>query len=217
MSAHATFKEKNLKKWNKTLNLRKQACASDPHTDTLAAGDASHTLHKTKTSLESPQPSLEKDENCGEKTESSSPVVKVTSLTSRDVTPYFVDVLDDECEDDDNASRQAVAYDDIGMFDDGSTSVASVTSPRQKRNKKKKKQQSSMPSHLPAHMRKYWMQRYRLFSRFDQGIKMDTGACVTSCARSLGQTQSTSTCSESGGTSESNRATVAVSSSRTSV
>ncbi len=27
---------------------------------------------------------------------------------------------------------------------------------------------------VPYEMRKYWFQRYRLFSRFDQGIKLDT-------------------------------------------
>mgnify|MGYP001859137412 CR=1 FL=1 len=25
---------------------------------------------------------------------------------------------------------------------------------------------------------KYWAQRYRLFSRFDEGIKLDRGRCV---------------------------------------
>ena len=32
-----------------------------------------------------------------------------------------------------------------------------------------------MPDDFDPGMRKYWMQRYRLFSRFDEGIKMDKG------------------------------------------
>jgi hypothetical protein len=31
------------------------------------------------------------------------------------------------------------------------------------------------------HLQKYWIQRYRLFSRFDEGIKLDNGkSCIFS-------------------------------------
>lgn len=33
---------------------------------------------------------------------------------------------------------------------------------------------NSMPSHLPHEIQKYWAQRYRLFLKYDEGIKLDT-------------------------------------------
>ena len=47
--------------------------------------------------------------------------------------------------------------------------------------KKKKKKQTKKVIGLPPEiaavpkLAKYWAQRYRLFSRFDDGIKLDTG------------------------------------------
>lgn len=50
-----------------------------------------------------------------------------------------------------------------------------------KKPKKKKKSNQGRKQQVPAEMAaepeltKYWAQRYRLFSRFDEGIKLDRG------------------------------------------
>lgn len=50
-----------------------------------------------------------------------------------------------------------------------------------KKPKKKKKSKQGRKQQVPAEMAaepelaKYWAQRYRLFSQFDQGIKLDRG------------------------------------------
>lgn len=50
-----------------------------------------------------------------------------------------------------------------------------------KKAKKRKKNKHMKKHQVPAEMAsepelaKYWAQRYRLFSRFDQGIKLDRG------------------------------------------
>ena len=54
---------------------------------------------------------------------------------------------------------------------------------RKKGNRKRKAEQPSqkIPEELAtdSEMRKYWAQRYRLFSRFDEGIKMDKGKKIS--------------------------------------
>ena len=52
---------------------------------------------------------------------------------------------------------------------------------RNKKNKKNRKRQRGRKQPVPAEMAaepqlaKYWAQRYRLFSRFDEGIRLDRG------------------------------------------
>lgn len=54
-----------------------------------------------------------------------------------------------------------------------------------KKAKKRKKSKHMNKHQVPAEMAtepelaKYWAQRYRLFSRFDQGIKLDRGQYFT--------------------------------------
>ncbi|XP_033738758.1 trimethylguanosine synthase-like [Pecten maximus] len=52
-------------------------------------------------------------------------------------------------------------------------SVISVT--KEKKRRKKKKKQPPIPEEIESdpELRKYWAQRYRLFTRFDEGIKLD--------------------------------------------
>lgn len=56
---------------------------------------------------------------------------------------------------------------------------ADVENMQQKKGKKKRRRRKQMP--VPEEiendkeLRKYWAQRYRLFSKFDEGIKMDRG------------------------------------------
>lgn len=60
-------------------------------------------------------------------------------------------------------------------------SSSSNTSSRKKLKGKKKKKKSKPSVPIPdeiagdLELRKYWYQRYRIFRRFDQGIKLDRG------------------------------------------
>lgn len=49
-----------------------------------------------------------------------------------------------------------------------------------KKKKKRNKKKVKMPPEVAnsGDLRKYWAQRYRLFSRFDEGIKLDRGMCT---------------------------------------
>lgn len=53
-----------------------------------------------------------------------------------------------------------------------------------KRRRRKKNAQRTIPPEIAAdpELVKYWAQRYRLFSRFDEGIKLDRGGFSTECA-----------------------------------
>lgn len=46
---------------------------------------------------------------------------------------------------------------------------------KRKKNKHMKKHQVPAEMATEPELAKYWAQRYRLFSRFDQGIKLDRG------------------------------------------
>jgi len=51
----------------------------------------------------------------------------------------------------------------------------------QKRNKRRRKQKlMRMPSYMKDDnvLKKYWAQRYRIFSKFDEGIMLDRGKCI---------------------------------------
>lgn len=50
---------------------------------------------------------------------------------------------------------------------------------QEKKERKRKKQKPQMPAEMAAEpeMAKYWAQRYRLFSQFDRGIRLDRGQC----------------------------------------
>jgi hypothetical protein len=69
-----------------------------------------------------------------------------------------------------------------------SSSVATETKKKRKRKKKKKSNSNNnnnnrkgpdtrrprwLPEDMPLHLKKYWLQRYSLFSKFDQGILLD--------------------------------------------
>ena len=85
--------------------------------------------------------------------------------------------------------RQLVTYDDFDMFDDSAETPQPQAQPQKKRRNKRGKAsrrpeaQAPMPDDFEPSMRKYWAQRYRLFSKFDQGIKMDKGAYNLMCVR----------------------------------
>lgn len=51
-----------------------------------------------------------------------------------------------------------------------------VKKKKQKKKKARVRRDDSRPVDLPTHLAKYWMQRYSLFSRYDDGIAMDDEA-----------------------------------------
>jgi hypothetical protein len=73
------------------------------------------------------------------------------------------------------------------MVPESSSVAATETKKKRKRKKKKKKSNSNdknrkgpdtrrprwLPEDMPLHLKKYWLQRYSLFSKFDQGILLD--------------------------------------------
>ncbi|KAL4235706.1 Trimethylguanosine synthase [Mactra antiquata] len=72
--------------------------------------------------------------------------------------------------------REAVTY-DLDLWDNSTEKhdENSVGSSKKRNKYKKKGRQVKMPSEIAedTELRKYWAQRYRLFSRFDEGIKLD--------------------------------------------
>ena len=78
------------------------------------------------------------------------------------------------------AEDQELADDAIG-FDDMIDSVLAVNTPQTSggvsTRRKKRRKAVRMPDYIlnDPDMRKYWAQRYRIFSRFDNGIMMDKG------------------------------------------
>lgn len=50
-----------------------------------------------------------------------------------------------------------------------------------KKNSKKKKEKPAIPYNIKSDrtMKKYWAQRYKLFSKYDEGIRLDTGQDYT--------------------------------------
>lgn len=59
-----------------------------------------------------------------------------------------------------------------------------VKNKEKKRRRRKKNALRTIPPEIAAdpELVKYWAQRYRLFSRFDEGIKLDRGVFSTKCA-----------------------------------
>lgn len=47
---------------------------------------------------------------------------------------------------------------------------------QKKKTRRGRRSGANRPENLPANLEKYWMQRYSLFSRYDEGIVMDEGA-----------------------------------------
>ena len=80
---------------------------------------------------------------------------------------------------------EQIYVDSLSSHGDGEKNEATElngSTKSQKRNKRKKKKRKDIvpiPSHIEEdkELKKYWAQRYRLFSKFDSGIKMDRGNC----------------------------------------
>ena len=65
-----------------------------------------------------------------------------------------------------------ILNDDVNLIDD-----EDVAEPTRSKKRKKRRKINPMPAEIAddKELRKYWGQRYRLFSKFDDGIKMDRG------------------------------------------
>lgn len=59
---------------------------------------------------------------------------------------------------------------DISVFNYTAEEPTVVT-----KSKKKKKLKNLPPEVVAPHMHKYWAKRYQLFSKYDEGIKLDQG------------------------------------------
>ncbi|KAG9478811.1 hypothetical protein GDO78_012461 [Eleutherodactylus coqui] len=72
-------------------------------------------------------------------------------------------------------SLQIPDYLQVEAEDLDNGSFSKVGDKCKKKKKKQKKKVQSLPPEIAAdpHLAKYWAQRYRLFSRFDEGIKLD--------------------------------------------
>ena len=91
------------------------------------------------------------------------------------------------CRDSDGGNKDAVTAEDQELaddaigFDDMIDSVLAVNTPQTSggvsTRRKKRRKAVRMPDYIlnAPDMRKYWAQRYRIFSRFDNGIMMDKG------------------------------------------
>lgn len=80
-------------------------------------------------------------------------------------------------------TREPVIYDlDIWAEtgeNDNITETKGESKNKRKKKGKKRKGAVAMPPEIAKdlELRKYWGQRYRLFSRFDEGVKLDRGIC----------------------------------------
>ncbi|XP_044150172.1 trimethylguanosine synthase isoform X2 [Bufo gargarizans] len=79
-----------------------------------------------------------------------------------------------------DSTRQLVSleipdYLQVGVEENNIDSCSKAKDKCKKKKKKPKKKVLSLPPEIAAdpHLAKYWAQRYRLFSRFDEGIKLD--------------------------------------------
>ncbi|XP_018121941.1 trimethylguanosine synthase 1 L homeolog isoform X1 [Xenopus laevis] len=73
-----------------------------------------------------------------------------------------------------NSSRQLIPL-EIPDYLQNETQVIKNDDDKVKKKRKNKRKKKCLPPEIAAvpHLAKYWAQRYRLFSRFDEGIKLD--------------------------------------------
>jgi hypothetical protein len=80
-----------------------------------------------------------------------------------------------------NFEREAVEY-DLDIWNDSEDKVNISSTQKKQNSRKKKKRQRGLPMPVEVaedpQLRKYWGQRYRLFSKFDEGVKLDRGKCT---------------------------------------
>lgn len=72
---------------------------------------------------------------------------------------------------------------DAAGFDDlleSISSPANIQCSKKRRKRRKTVQSVAMPDYIRTNpdMRKYWAQRYRIFSKFDSGVKLDEGRYI---------------------------------------
>lgn len=81
------------------------------------------------------------------------------------------DIISDIKEIDDNNDK-------IQMEEEENSKISQeniLVSKTQKKKKRKQNKRNNLPAEVDSTLMKYWVKRYRLFSKFDQGIKLDRG------------------------------------------
>ncbi|XP_013413259.1 trimethylguanosine synthase [Lingula anatina] len=183
--AHVTFKEKKLKQVNKELNLGKKPVHIKFDEDGSILKE-SKTLTQVKHFLakmegDPTEPQVED----GEQPQTQSGTTDYISDTGHVFLPQDgadrVAIVDNENqgdEDEEKSDSSLSSSSDTEKFDrlesSGQVGVVVKDSKRQ-RKKLHKRKFTPMPDSIAKdpELRKYWAQRYRLFSRFDDGVMLD--------------------------------------------
>ncbi|XP_060084227.1 trimethylguanosine synthase-like [Ylistrum balloti] len=86
-----------------------------------------------------------------------------------------IDWSDMSVSSDDDSVQSKKNFPDLETFSDDTNLQCDAKSAPQKNKRRKKKKQGKIPEEISndPELRKYWAQRYRLFTRFDDGIKLD--------------------------------------------
>ena len=182
-----TFKEKNIKKTSKNLNLHKKPNhVRFDDSDELVAVKPSCALSKVKNFLTSAKESQAKNEDIGKKTEfstdegSSTPKVTDDFLQNFTLPPDVEIVSSDSSEDEESITTDAntvISTTNVPVDVEAESPIPQVEKVKKWKKNKKRRKFVSIPPEIMAdqELQKYWFQRYRLFSKFDEGIKMDRG------------------------------------------
>ena len=185
-AAHVIYKEPNLKQKSSELNLGRKPVhiRFDDDDDDTSSAKCRKTISKVKNLLQRMQEKNAEDESDPVKniltSEDDWTRVKgaekelshTLSKGSVDLDPSDV-TLDQEVD----KETQRETRPSIDASEGQSTDLQETVDIPLPKKKKKKKKSVPMPADIAAdqEIHKYWHQRYRLFSRFDEGIQLDRG------------------------------------------
>lgn len=174
--AHVTYKQKKLKQQRKKLNMGKGTHVMYEDDGTVIDLKDSKVLSKVKTfleqakDLESVQHKIAGDTDGNKDSQAKSESDK--SLVNSADTESTGEVGD--------PGRKGVA-ETKRETDQKPAALAKPSQKSVRKNKKSRKRRAKQATSVPedvqqdATVMKYWCQRYRLFSKFDLGIRMDRG------------------------------------------
>ncbi len=166
-AAHITYKQKNVKKLSRDLNLGKGPVHLRFDGDgQIFEPKSCKSLGKVKRFLAK---SSDEQEEAGNMPESHEYAVDIKDV-----------MVDSDTDEGDTSGDENVAQENganksttcIGIDNSGERPKGSA-----RKKKKNKRKVISMPPEVQQDedLRKYWHQRYRLFSKFDEGVKLDKG------------------------------------------
>lgn len=177
-----TYREKNLKQKSLDVNFGQRPVHikfDDDETTTENVPQKSKVVSKTKAFLQSiskPEGQVE------EKGEDENEVISVEGQVDKKYAVNIEDVLIPDSSDEEDGGvipefpTRDQALDDTSVPEDDSYAPFEIQR-KAKKKKKKKGKVSNLPPEIQADpvLQKYWFQRYRLFSLYDSGIRMDRG------------------------------------------